>query len=113
MGFLDRLFGRGHKPRPVQLQGGSFSVDPQGRVISSTLPASFSRSIMDTVSKLVLDTFRLAHTAQLRAEEFTVHYGTFKITARSLRSGAIIFLVPRPHLDRHPPTPQPLPLAHE
>ena len=39
-------------------------------------------------------TFRDAITARLDVRELVIHFPTLKITARELRGGALIFLVP-------------------
>jgi hypothetical protein len=105
MGFLSRLFQGSKKRQPTQLAGGSYTIDSNGKVISSTLPGTFPRETMDQLSRAMLNALRSSQMAQLRIEEFTVHYPGFKITARVLRSGAIIFLVPRPHANHKPSTP--------
>ena len=93
MGFLTRF----SKPIPKleRLPSGSFTVDALGRVLASTLPHSFSPAYMKEMSSTVLDIFKEARAAALPLSELIVRYGGFKITARELRGGAIIFLKPK------------------
>ncbi|MEO6035469.1 MAG: hypothetical protein ABIQ35_09460 [Verrucomicrobiota bacterium] len=93
MGFLTRF----SKPKPKleRLPSGSFTVDALGRVLASTLPHSFSNTYMADMSSTVLSIFKDARVAALPLSEIIVRYGGFKITARELRGGAIIFLKPK------------------
>ena len=78
----------------VRLPAGSFTVDKTGRVLVSTLPSSFPDRLVDDIATQVQTAFREAHAAQLSLNEIIIHFPTLKITARELRGGAIIFLVP-------------------
>ena len=93
MGLLN-LFS---KPAPTlaKLPSGSFTVGPSGHVLASTLPHSFPQAAMGEISSTVLAIFRDAQEAALPLSEIVVRYGGFKITARELRGGAIIFLQPK------------------
>jgi hypothetical protein len=94
MGFLRKLF----KPalaRPPRLPAGSFTVDSEGRVMSSTLPHSFSATNLDEIAQEVLLYFQSAQLAHLPVRELIVHYPALRLSARELRGGAIVFLSPR------------------
>ena len=93
MGLL-KLFS---KPAPalLGLPFGSFTVDRSGRVVIATLPSSFPAAVMAEIGRQVLTTLRDAQTAQLPLAELVVYYPALKITARELRGGAIVFLVPQ------------------
>lgn len=93
MGFLSRF----SKPTPKleRLPSGSFSVDPLGRVLASTLPHAVSSVYMVEIGSTILTIFKEAREAALPMSEIVVRYGGFKITARALRGGAIIFLKPK------------------
>jgi hypothetical protein len=92
MGFLN-LFA---KPNTLlQLPRGSFTVDQEGRVIASTLPRAFPEEFAEEIALQVLGSFRAAQKAKVSLNEMVVQYANLKITARELRGGAIIFLVPR------------------
>jgi hypothetical protein len=70
-------------------------VDAKGRVLASTVSHSFSKIHLDEISAAVLAIFREAAQADLPLLEIVIRYGGFKITARELRGGAIIFLKPK------------------
>jgi hypothetical protein len=93
MGLLS-LFS---KPAPslLRLPRGSFTVDKEGRVLASTLPQSFPTDIAEYIATEVLDVFRSAQSSRIALNELIVRYANLKITARELRGGAIIFLVPQ------------------
>ncbi len=93
MGFLN--FFSKPAPKLTRLPSGSFTVDALGRVLASTLPHSFSPVHMNEISSTVLGIFNGARQAELPLSEINVRYGGFKITARELRGGAIIFLKPK------------------
>jgi hypothetical protein len=92
MGFLS-IFS---KPEPtlVRLPSGSFTVDRSGRTVVSTLPSSFPEALMNEISTHVRATFQEAQETRLQLNEIIIHYPSFKIIARELRGGALIFLVP-------------------
>ncbi|MEW6159084.1 MAG: hypothetical protein AB1813_16790 [Verrucomicrobiota bacterium] len=79
----------------VRLPSGSFTIDPQGRVIASTLPQSFPAARVRDIGQAFLQTFRAAETAHLPVNELVVEYAALKLTAKALRGGAIIFVAPR------------------
>ncbi len=92
MGLL-KLFS---KPSPtlLRLPAGTFTVDRQGSVLASTLPSSFPDELVAAISQRVLATFREAAESHLSLSELSISYPSLKITARELRGGAILFLVP-------------------
>jgi hypothetical protein len=79
----------------TRLPSGSFTLDPAGRVVASTLPRSVSAQLVQLVSQSVMTTFESARDAQLTLTELVVDFPAFKVTARQLRGGAIIFLAPQ------------------
>lgn len=96
MGFLG-LFKKPEdaKPALVGLPSGSFTIDATGRVVVSTIRGTFPAVYLKQISDLVLATFRSAREAQQPLSELVAQYATFKLTAREMRGGAIIFLAPR------------------
>lgn len=78
-----------------KLPSGSFAIDREGKVVSSTLPQSFPEPQMREIGERVLNFFRGAQSAQLPLQELNVYYPSLKVTARSLRGGALIFLLPQ------------------
>jgi hypothetical protein len=79
----------------MRLPSGSFTMDAQGKIMTSTLPQSFPESRMREIGQHVLRTFRVAREAQLPLAEVIIHYATLKLLARELRGGAIVFLMPQ------------------
>jgi hypothetical protein len=93
MGLLN-LFS---KPEPslFRLPAGSFTVDRAGEVLVGTLPSHFPRELVKEIGTQVLQTFREAAQAQLPISEITISYPSLRISARELRGGALIFLMPK------------------
>ena len=79
----------------MRLPTGSFTLDPNGRIVASTLPRSFPEEHVRQIGDLVLSTFKLAREAHIPLSELIADYAALKLTARELRGGAIIFLAPR------------------
>ena len=94
MGVLN-LFSKARRSALVRLPSGSFTMDRDGRVITSTLPQSFPEDDMLEIGQRVLSFFRAAQHAQMPMAELIVYYSVLKLTARELRGGAIIFLAPQ------------------
>ncbi len=94
MGLLN-LFSRPAAPILLRLPAGSFTVDRDGRVLTSTLPSSFPARLVTRIAQHVRAAFIEAAEAQLPLAELVVHYPSFKISARELRGGAIIYLAPK------------------
>ncbi len=93
MGLL-RLFA---KPAPavLRLSSGSFTVDREGAVLTSTLPSSFPNSVVKAIAQTVRTVFDEAGAAQLPLSELVINYPSLKIAARELRGGLIVFLTPK------------------
>src|SRR4051812_14422404 len=94
MGLLD-LFSRSSRKNLVHLPSGSFTIDREGKVMTSTLPQSFPAARMQDIGQQVIASFLAAKQAQMPLAEIIVHYAALKILARELRGGAIIFLMPQ------------------
>jgi hypothetical protein len=95
LGFGSKSPAAAEKPILIRLPSGSFTIDPTGRLVASTLPASFPNAMVREISAAVLATFQCARDAQLPLAEVIAEYSSLKLTARELRGGAIIFLAPR------------------
>ncbi len=91
MGLLS-IFSKKNSGDLVRLPSGSFTIDPNGRVVASTLPQSFPAARLQQIGDIVLSTFRGAAKANLPLKELAVDFAAFKLTARELRGGAMIFL---------------------
>lgn len=94
MGFLSRIF-KSEKPGLVHLASGSFTVDREGRIMTSTLPQAFPMERLQDIGAQVLTAFRSAERAQMPLAEIIIHYSALKILARELRGGAMVFLMPQ------------------
>ena len=95
MGLLNLLTRRGSGPSLMRLPTGSFTLDPSGRIVASTLPRAFPTAHVQEIGALVLSTFQAAREARIPLTELIADYSALKLTARELRGGAIIFLAPR------------------
>lgn len=93
MGLLD-LFSKAKQPRLMRLPSGSFTLDADGKIMTSTLPQSFPESRMREIGQQVLESFKAAKQAQMPLSELVVNYSAIKLLARELRGGAMIFLMP-------------------
>ena len=95
MGILNlKLFAK-PAPKLTRLPSGSFTTDSTGRVLASTLPHSFPKEQLSEIGLVILAIFKDAQQASLPLSELEVRYGGFKITAREMRGGTIIFLKPK------------------
>lgn len=95
MGLLNSLFSRAAESGLGMLPSGSFTIDPDGRILTSTLGRAFPALTMQDIGEQILDAFRTAREAQFPLTEITVNYSALKLLARELRGGAIIFLMPQ------------------
>jgi len=94
MGLLS-LFSRTTRKALVHLPAGSFTVDREGKLMTSTLPQSFPEEYIREIAKQVLHCFRGAEKAQMPMAEIILHFSALKVLARELRGGAIVFLMPQ------------------
>jgi hypothetical protein len=94
MGLLS-FFSKNETQRLIRLPSGSFTLDADGKIMTSTLPQSFPESRMREIGQQVLASLRAARQAQLPLSELIINYATLKLLARELRGGAIIFLMPQ------------------
>lgn len=94
MGFLSNLF-KSSGTGLMHLPAGSFTLDKDGRIMTSTLPQSFPTEHLQAIGTQVLASFRAAKKAQMPLTEILIQYSALKLMARELRGGAIIFLMPQ------------------
>lgn len=104
MGFLD-LFQK-KASSPLRIPKGCISLDPRGRPLSGTLPSDFPREVVDQMGTAILETFREALEARVPLQEINIHYRSLRITAKEMRGGAIIFLLPLMMSSPDSPEPQ-------
>ena len=94
MGLLSFL-SKPKVSRLVHLPAGSFTIDREGKIMTSTLPISFPRARMQDIGQHVIAAFQAAKQAQMPLTEMIIYYAALKILARELRGGAMIFLMPQ------------------
>ncbi len=93
MGFLKRFFRA--RAGVQQLPAGTITVDRNGHIVTSTVSSAYPKSLLHDIGRDVLALFREARTAQMPLAEISLQFGSLHITARELRGGAIIFLLPQ------------------
>jgi hypothetical protein len=91
MGFLSKTAN----PELKRLPAGTFTVDAVGQVVSSTVPQSVPAEVVSEIGRDVIAIFQGAREAGVSFSELAVQYAAFKIVAREMRGGAIIFLSPK------------------
>jgi hypothetical protein len=93
MGLLKFL----HRPAGAsgELPSGSCTVDRNGRVLSQTVPSTFTAEWLGQIARLVLEAFRSGEAAQFPARELVVEFEAITLRAREMRGGAILFFLPR------------------
>ena len=94
MGILTK-FNKPPKPELKRLPTGTFTIDADCRIVSSTVPSRVPEAQVRDIGRQVLAIFKGARNANLQFAELVVQYAAFKITARQMRGGAIIFLSPK------------------
>ncbi len=94
MGLLDFFSSKKDAPAIAALPSGSFTVDRDGKVLTSTLPHSFPEASVREIGQTVMDAINSARTANLPVAELVIHFSGLKITAKEQRGGAMIFLAP-------------------
>ncbi len=93
MGIL-KWFARS-KPASPQLAAGSFTVDRQGRVMTTTVGSGCPRRLLDDTAREVLSIFRAARAAQMPLAGLDLQFAGLSINALEMQGGAIIFLSPQ------------------
>lgn len=95
MGFLSFLSpSSAEAPALVRLPAGVFTVDRTGRVLVSTLASMFPAPLVSMIGEAVIGAFEDAAAMHQPLTELVIHYPSLKITARAMRGGALIFLLP-------------------
>ena len=94
MGFLDK-FTKPAKTELKRLPSGSFTVDADCHIVSSTVPRTIPEAQLKEIGQNILAVFRGAREANMQFTELIVQYPAFKITAREMRGGALVFLAPK------------------
>lgn len=92
MGLLN-FFGKS-EPTLLPLPSGSFTVGRDGTIVASTISSSFPRRHVQDIARVVLGSFALAQDAGLPLSDLNIEFPTLRISARELRGGALVFLIP-------------------
>jgi len=108
MGLLTKS---SRKSGPHRLPSGAFTVDAVGNLVSSTLPQWVPEIWVVEIGRQILAVFKGAAGVRLPFSELHVQYQAFRITARALRGGAIIFLSSGPAPRPLPPSGEPAPFV--
>ncbi|MBL9170227.1 MAG: hypothetical protein JNN07_21005 [Verrucomicrobiales bacterium] len=95
LSFIPFLGGVGDEENLGRLPSGTFTMDPSGGIVSSTLPQSFPQARIKEIGRCVMHTFANAKKARIPLTEIHVHYSTLKITAREMRGSAVVFVTPQ------------------
>ena len=85
-----------------RLPSGAFTVDAHGNLVSSTVPQWVPEELVVHIGRQILAVFKGAAAVRMPFIELRVHYEAFRIVAREMRGGAIVFLSPKPAV---PPPP--------
>ena len=104
MGFLKRFFRS--RAAVQQLPTGSVTVDRDGRVVTYTVSSVYPKALLRDIGQEVLALFREARAAQMPLAEVSIHFASLHITARELRGGAVIFLLPQTAFSPSPTPPR-------
>ena len=92
MGILNKIF---HRAASVQaLPAGSLTVDRHGEIVTRTVSSAYPENLLAAIGQGIISLLREARAAQLPLTEINLHFGSLHITARELRGGAVIFLLP-------------------
>jgi hypothetical protein len=94
MGLLDFFSSKKDAPTLERLPSGSFTVDRDGKILTSTLPRSFGEANVIEIGRVVMEAMVSAREANLPVTELVIHYSALKITAKEQRGGVMIFLAP-------------------
>jgi hypothetical protein len=94
MGILNIFSKSKGEQRPLEIPAGTVTVDRQGQILGTTLPASVPQECIAQIIKPILAAFVEAREAQISLNEIVINYSALKITAKELRGGAMIFLAP-------------------
>lgn len=94
MGLLDFFSSKKDAPALERLPNGSFTLDRDGKVLTSTLPRSFGDANVNELGRVVMEAMAGAREANIPVTELVIHYSALKITAKEQRGGVMIFLAP-------------------
>jgi hypothetical protein len=105
MGILKNIFRRAAAVQA--LPAGSLTVDRHGEIVTCTVSSAYPVNLLAAIGRNVVALLRAARTAELPLTEISLHFGSLHVTARELRDGAVIFLLPQTALSLKPKAPRP------
>lgn len=106
MGILKKMFRR--RAAAVQsLPGGSLTVDRHGAIVTCTVSSAYPPTLLAAIGREMISLLHEARAAQLPLTEIGLHFGSLHVTARELRGGAVIFLLPQTALSLTPNSSRP------
>lgn len=94
MGFFHAIHGFSAARRPEKLPQGSFAVGRDGTLVASTLGLRWSSSALSQIGQSVLNALAQAREGDRPLTTVQTSQAGFRITARALKSGALVFLRP-------------------
>jgi len=96
MGFVTRIFIKPSKTNPANRLGGSFVLDLDGRVLTSTLSGTIAPSAVKAMGGIILAIFQSAKKAHLCLDELVVQFEDLQLKIWQSRSTTMISLLPNP-----------------
>ena len=95
MGIL-KLFSRSAvtHPKLTRPPAGAIAVDRAGAIVASTLPSAVSQAALQQIGRSALHSFAAGRKIDAPFSDLVVQFDGFKIVARELRGGALLFLQP-------------------
>ena len=75
---------------------GSYTVNNTGQLVMSTLPQKFPIPLAQAIGRRFLELFKASLDSPQPFTELRIEFAELSLTARALRSGALVFLEPRP-----------------
>ncbi|MCI0745914.1 MAG: hypothetical protein L0Y58_10955 [Verrucomicrobia subdivision 3 bacterium] len=95
MGFVTQFFIKPAKPALVELPHGSFMIDRNGRIMTSTLPGTFPPGHIYDITERILAALRAAERTEMALSELVIDFTTIRLVARYMRNGALVFVEPQ------------------
>lgn len=96
MGFLNFIpfLSRSTETDLIRLPSGTFTLDRNGVVVSSTLPQSFPQKHVHEIARCVMNCLKRAKQGRIPITEVHLHFSTLKITAKEMKGSAVVFVTP-------------------
>jgi hypothetical protein len=92
MSFYTQFFIRPYKHPVVQPLAGSFLMDDQGGIRSSTLPNSFPQDRLQSIASNIFKTFQTVRKALMECNELRVDYPALSLQAKRGPRGTMVYI---------------------